>query len=166
MSISRVLMAAAAVAVFVSVAQAGVVPGKCDGDKCDAFEVVDRSQVKRDVVHAEELILARIKSWVQEGEKRTGEAEESGYVFCSKARPAMLVQDSGKTLVKFLAPASRNDVESNLNLYATYYEVCHSRGGEVAKRLDELSKELAYKVSRTASTELKEANKPESVFHA
>lgn len=161
---SRTLAAAAVVLLSVSFAQAGAVTGKCDGDKCDAFDVIERSQVRQDVVHGEELILARIKSWVQEGEKHVGETEESGYVFCSKARPAMLVQESGKTLVKFLAPASRSDVESNLNLYASYYEVCHSRGGEVAQALDELSRDLDYKVSRTASTELKEANKPESVF--
>lgn len=161
---SRALTAAAVLAVSVSTTQAGVITGKCDGSRCDAFEVVERSQVKTDAVHGEALNLARIKSWVQEGEKRTGETEEAGYVFCSKLRPAMLVQDNGKTLVKFLAPSARADVENNINLYASYYEVCHSKGAEVGKRLDELAKELDYKVSRAVSTELKEANKPESVF--
>jgi hypothetical protein len=161
---SRALTAAAVLAVSVSAAQAGVVKGKCDGDKCDAFEVVEQSPVKTDAVHGEGLILARIKSWVQDGEKRNGETEETGYVFCSKARPAMLIQDNGKTLVKFLAPAAKADVEKNINLYASYYEVCHSKGAEVAKGLDELAKQLDYKVSRTDSSELKQANKPESVF--
>lgn len=161
---SRAFTAASVFAVCVSAAQAGVVKGKCDGDKCDAFEVVEQSQVKTDAVHGEGLILARIKSWVQDGDKRNGETEETGYVFCSKTRPAMLVQDNGKTLVKFLAPAARTDVENNINLYASYYEVCHSKGAEVAKGLDELAKQLDYKVTRTASSELKQANKPESVF--
>jgi hypothetical protein len=161
---SRALTAAAVLAVSVSAAQAGVVKGKCDGDKCDAFEVVEQSAVKTDAVHGEGLILARIKSWVQDGEKRNGETEETGYVFCSKTRPAMLIQDNGKTLVKFLAPAAKADVEKNINLYASYYEVCHSKGAEVAQGLDELAKQLDYKVSRTDSSELKQANKPESVF--
>jgi len=161
---SRVLTAAAVLAMSFSAAESGVVTGKCDSDKCDAFEVLERSQVKRDAVHGEELILARIRSWVQDGEKRTGETEEIGHVFCSIRRPAMLVQDNGKTLVKFLAPLAKTDVENNVNLYASYYEVCHSKGGETAKRLDDLAKELNYTVTRAASTELKEANKPESVF--
>jgi hypothetical protein len=161
---SRALTTAAILAVSVSAAHAGVITGKCDGSKCDTFEVVEQSQVKADAIQGERLILARIKSWVQDGDKRTEETDETGYVFCSARRPAMLVQDNGQTLVKFLAPSARSDVENNINLYANYYEVCHSKGGDLKEHLDNLAKQLDYKVSRTTSTDLKEANKPESVF--
>jgi hypothetical protein len=159
-----VALAATLFALSVADAGADVSKGKCDGSKCDAFELAEKSIVKADDKTSESLTYARIKTWVQDGDKKTDEGDDWGYIFCSKARPALIVQNDKKYSVMFLAPQTAEEYDTRLNNYVIYFEACHSRGNEVALKKADLAKELGYEVTRTESSEMKPINKPESLF--
>jgi hypothetical protein len=159
-----VVFAATLFALSATGAGADVFKGKCDGSKCDAFELAEKSIVKADDKTSESLAFARINTWVQDGDKKTDEGEDWGYIFCSKARPALIVQNDRKYSVMFLAPQIAEEYNTRINNYVIYFEACHSRGNEVALKKADLAKELGYEVTRTESSEMKPINKPESLF--
>jgi len=65
---------------------------------------------------------------------REGEKEETGYVFCSTRRPALISTEKELTAAAMLAPLSDWEYDKALSKYLIYFDVCHSVGSFGAAR--------------------------------
>ena len=142
---------------------AGPVHGPCQGTQCEQFEVTDRKTIRAGSDGT--LIWICTLAWTSDGMQRLKQADETGHVFCSTTRPALIVTDKGQTSAVMLAPLSEWEYDQRPGLYARYFEACHNRGAEVTTRRQGLARELGYRVLRVNASRPLGLSKPESILY-
>jgi hypothetical protein len=96
---------------------------------------------------------------------RDGEREETGHVFCSTRRPAIISTEEDATAAVMLAPLSDWEYDRALNHYLIYFETCHNAGAQVAAERTALARRLGYAVLRLNSSRPLGLTRPESIFY-
>lgn len=144
-------------------ALAGPVRGPCQGTRCEEFELIDRRTIRAGSDGT--LIWIRTLARTTDGLQRLGQAEETGHVFCSISRPALILTENGATTAVMLAPLSDWEYDKMPGLYARYFEACHNAGTEVATGRQGLARKLGYRVLRVNASRPLGLSKPESIFY-
>jgi hypothetical protein len=139
------------------------VQGPCRGTQCEAFELLERRTVRAGSDGT--LIWVRTLAWTSEGPQRLRQADETGHVFCSTTRPALIITDRGATSAVMLAPLSEWEYDQRPGLYARYFEACHSAGAQVTIGRSVLARQLGYRVLRVNASRPLGLSKPESIFY-
>jgi hypothetical protein len=142
---------------------AGPVRGPCQGSQCQEFELLDRRTIRAGPNGT--LIWVRTLAWTSDGPHRRGQIDETGHVFCSTTRPALIVTERGLTSAVMLAPLSPWEYEQRPGLYARYFEACHNLGTEVATGRQALARDLGYRVLRVNVSRPLGLSKPEGIFY-
>ena len=95
----------------------------------------------------------RVKTFHASSTGRRDLSEENGYVYCSRTKPAIVAEKSGRTMAFYLAPFSTNEsretIRQNANFHALYFSICHGmEAGQAAVRnLPGVAQELGYRVA-------------------
>jgi len=144
-------------------ALAGPVRGPCQGTQCQEFELLDRRTIRAGSDGT--LIWIRTLAWTRDGSRRLGQADETGHVFCSTTRPALIITQKGATSAVMLAPLSAWEYDQRPGLYARYFEACHNAGTEIATGRQVLARQLGYRVLRVNASRYLGLSKPESIFY-
>jgi hypothetical protein len=136
----------------------------CESTQCQEFEVAEKRAVRTGADGT--LVWTRMRMWTGTGLFfRTGEREETGYVFCSPRRPAIISTEKEVTAAVMLAPLSDWEYDRALNNYLIYFEVCHNAGAQVASERTALARRLGYSVLRLNSSRPLGLTRPESIFY-
>jgi hypothetical protein len=159
----RLLLALVVLASAAGSVSATPVRGQCEGTRCEEFEIVERKVVREGGDGT--LVWTRLLGWTRDGFQRLGERQESGHVFCSTVRPAVITTENDVTSTVMLAPLSSWEYDKHSILYTKYFEACHDAGAEIAFRRDGLARELGYKAPRLNSSRPLGLTKPESIFY-
>jgi hypothetical protein len=122
------------------------VQGPCRGTECEAFELLERRTVRTGSDGT--LIWVRTLAWTSAGPERLHQADESGHVFCSTTRPALIITEKGSTSAVMLAPLSEWEYDQRPGVYARYFETCHSAGAEVARGRSALARHRVSGLTR------------------
>ena len=133
----------------------GLIRGLCQPHGCDEFSVISVDPVR--TTPEGSLKRTRLKTFHASYSGRAPRAEETGYVYCSQTKPAVIAEKQGRTVGILLAPFatedSRETVRRYTNFTATYFAICH--GAEAGKRavrdLPGLAQSLGYRVPATRS---------------
>jgi hypothetical protein len=134
---------------------ADLIRGLCQPDGCDEFSIVSVDPVR--TTPEGSLKRTRLKTFHASYSGRVPRAEESGYVYCSPTRPAVIAEKQGRTMGILLAPFatedSRETVRRYTNFTATYFAICHGpEAGKAAVRdLPGTARSLGYRVPATRS---------------
>jgi hypothetical protein len=144
-------------------ALASPVRGPCQGTHCEEFELLERTTLRSGSEGT--LIRIRTLAWTSDGFQRLGQADETGYVFCSTTRPALIMTEKGTTLAVMLAPLSDWEYDKTPGLYARYFEACHDAGTKVATDRQRLARQLGYRVLRVNASRPLGLSNPESIFY-
>ena len=139
------------------------VQGPCQGTQCEAFELLERRSVRAGSDGT--LIWVRTLAWTSEGPQRLRQADETGHVFCSTTRPALITTEKGVTSAVMLAPLSDWEYDKWPGLYARYFEACHSAGAQVTTGRSALARQLGYRVLRMNASRALGLSRPESIFY-
>jgi hypothetical protein len=146
---AALLLALSAPALAQSYSRPEVVRGLCQPEGCDEFAIVGADRI----ASTEEgtLMRTRLRTFSASRDGRKDLGEESGYVFCSPTKPAIMANQDGRTMAYFLAPfgsESREAVRRNANFHAVYFAVCHGlEAGQASVRdLPGLAQSLGYRV--------------------
>ncbi len=149
--------------------QAAIVRGQCQPSGCDEFALVGVETVRSTIEGS--LKQTRLRTYRSSWEGRQAQEVETGYVYCSPTRPAVIAEQDGAFVAFFLAPfavgESRETARKNTNFVATYFASCH--GPDVAREavrdLRRTASRLGYLVEATTS-EVKSMKRPEDVISA
>ena len=132
-----------------------LIRGLCQPNGCDEFSVVSVDPVRS--APEGSLKRTRLKTFHANYSGRVPRAEETGYVYCSRTKPAVIAEKQGRTVGILLAPFATEDSRETIRRYtnftATYFAICH--GAEAGKRavrdLRGLAQSLGYRVPATRS---------------
>src|SRR3954466_11788131 len=132
-----------------------LVPGVCQKDGCDEFTILppDRPTTTDEGT----LFKTRLKTFHASYSGRQDRAEETGFVFCSPTRPALMAEQNGQTMAFFLAPfatqESRESMRQNANFHALYFTICHGReaGKAAVHNLAGVAQSQGYRVALAQS---------------
>jgi hypothetical protein len=135
--------------------RADLIRGLCQPNGCDEFSVVSVDPIR--TTPEGSLKRTHLKTFHASYSGRAPRAEETGYVYCSQTKPAVIAEKQGRTVGILLAPFatedSRETVRRYTNFTATYFAICH--GPEAGKRavrdLRSLAQSLGYRVPATRS---------------
>jgi len=144
-------------------ALASPVRGPCQGTRCEEFELVEKRTIRMGLDGA--LIWIRTLAWTSNGPQRLGQADETGHVFCSTTRPALIATEKGMTSAVMLAPLSAWEYDQRPGLYAQYFEACHNAGTEIATGRQALARNLGYRVLRVNASRPLGLSQPESIVY-
>ena len=162
-AMSRLLLSLALLMVCSSVTAAPVRVA-CSEGHCEEFDIVEKKSIRTGADGT--LVWARMRAWKQRAFFfREGEKEETGYVFCSTRRPALISTENELTAAVMLAPLSDWEYDKALSKYLIYFEVCHSAGSAVAAERAGLARRLGYTVRRLNASGPLELTRPESIFY-
>jgi hypothetical protein len=104
-----------------------VVRGLCKKDGCDEFVIGDKSEVSKGSDGT--LYRTRVRTYHASNKGRIDGGEESGFVYCSLSRPAIISAEEGQPPVAiFLAPDDQSPAHvqrQSTNFYALYFAFCH-----------------------------------------
>jgi hypothetical protein len=113
--------------------RADLVRGLCRKDGCDEFSILGKQAVSQ--TDQGTLYRTRVKTYHASNRGRVEQAEEDGYVFCSRVRPAILSEDVGQSVAFLLAPEAPREPRETTNFYALYFGLCHGvEAGRMAAR--------------------------------
>ncbi|GJE44623.1 hypothetical protein [Methylobacterium soli] len=132
-----------------------LIRGLCQPDGCDEFSVISVDPVR--TTSEGSLKRTRLKTFRASYSGRIPRAEETGYVYCSQTKPAVIAEKQGRTVGILLAPFATEDPRETVRRYtnftATYFAICHgSEAGRRAVRdLRSLAQSLGYRVPATRS---------------
>jgi hypothetical protein len=123
--LAALLLALAGPAAAQDYNQPDIVRGLCQKDGCDEFRVLSAEPVTS--TDEGRLLRTRIQTFHASHAGRQERAQETGYVFCSPTRPAIMAEQNGQTMAFFLAPfatqESRESVRQNANFHALYFAI-------------------------------------------
>src|SRR4051794_33324842 len=86
----------------------------CERAQCEHFDIVEKRAVRTGPGGT--LVWTRMRIWTQRGLFfRDGEREETGHVFCSTRRPAIISTEENATAAVMLAPLSDWEYDKALN---------------------------------------------------
>jgi hypothetical protein len=161
---SQGLLGALALLVLSSQLSAAPLRIPCDRAQCQEFDIVDKRAVRTGPDGT--LVWTRMRIWTGTGLFfRAGEREETGYVFCSTRRPAIISTEKEATAAVMLAPLSDWEYDKALINYLIYFEVCHNAGAQVTSERTALARRLGYSVLRLNSSRPLGLTRPESIFY-
>ncbi|WP_132255700.1 hypothetical protein [Methylobacterium segetis] len=146
--------------------RADLVRGLCQPDGCDEFAILAVETVRTDPEGT--LKRTRFKTFHASPSGREPRTEETGYVYCSPTRPALVAEKQGRTVGILLAPFatqdSRETVRRYANVAATYFAVCHGleSGRAAARDLAGTAGALGYRVA-APQTETIDLRRPEDI---
>jgi len=132
-----------------------LVRGLCQKDGCDEFTILAADRLT--TTDEGTLFKTRLKTFHASYSGRQDRAEETGFVFCSPTRPAIMAEQNGQTMAFFLAPfatqESRESVRQNANFHALYFTICHGReaGNAAVHNLAGVAQSQGYRVSLAQS---------------
>src|SRR3954463_14408579 len=132
-----------------------LVRGLCQKDGCDEFTILAADRLT--TTDEGTLFKTRLKTFHASYSGRQDRAEETGFVFCSPTRPAIMAEQNGQTMAFFLAPfatqESRESVRQNTNFHALYFAICHGReaGKAAVHNLAGVAQSLGYRVALAQS---------------
>ena len=135
--------------------RADLIRGLCQPNGCDEFSVISVDPVR--TTPEGSLKRTRLKTFHASYSGRAPRAEETGYVYCSQTKPAVIAEKQGRTVGILLAPFatedSRETVRRYTNFIATYFAICHGpeAGKRAARDLRGLARSLGYRVPATRS---------------
>ena len=136
----------------------------CESAQCEEFHIVEKRAVRTGPDGT--LVWTRMRIWTRRGLFfRDGEREETGHVFCSTRRPAIISTEEEATAAVMLAPLSDWEYDRALNNYLIYFEVCHNAGAQVAGERTALARRLGYAVLRLNSSRPLGLTRPVSIFY-
>jgi hypothetical protein len=140
-----------------------MVRGVCRKDGCDDFTIEEVKPVSN---HGDgSLHSARIGVFHASFRGRVSRGTEEIYVFCSRARPALVQTSFGKYVAYFLAPHGRaREPRETINHYALYFALCHGveAGKLAAKDKPSIASQFGYRVPLEALRAVN-VNAPEEV---
>jgi hypothetical protein len=149
-SLAALALALSAPALAQGYNRTDIVRGLCQPEGCDEFSVLGADQIA--ATEEGTLLRTRLKTFHASRDGRKDLGEESGFVFCSTTRPAIMANQDGRTMAFFIAPfataESRETVRRNANYHAVYFAICHGpEAGQAAVRdLPGLARSLGYRV--------------------
>ena len=149
--------------------QGAIIRGLCQPDGCDEFAIVNVQTLQTNLEGS--LKRTRLKTYHSSSAGREERMEESGYVYCSPTKPAVIAERDGKAVAFFLAPYatedSRETVRKFTNFIATYFAICHGpEAGRAATRdLRGTAGRFGYQVAATSSL-VAQIKRPEDVISA
>lgn len=128
-----------------------IIRGLCQKDGCQEFAVLD----KRPVADGPDgrLYKTQVRTFHASYQGRTTESDESGFVYCSATRPAVISAPAGGPPVAFfLAPEDRSPAwaqRSSTNFYTLYFALCHGldAGRQAARDRRSVAQSLGYHVA-------------------
>src|SRR3954453_6203401 len=132
-----------------------LVRGLCQKDGCDEFAILAADRIK--TIEDGQLFKTRLQTFHASYSGRQDRGEETGYVFCSPTRPAIMAEQSGQTMAFFLAPfatqESRESVRKSANFHALYFAICHGReaGKAAVHNLAGVAQSYGYRVALAQS---------------
>ena len=153
--LAALLLALAGPAAAQDYNQPDIVRGLCQKDGCDEFRVLSAEPVTS--TDEGRLLRTRIQTFHASHAGRQERAQETGYVFCSPTRPAIMAEQNGQTMAFFLAPfatqESRESVRQNANFHALYFAICHGReaGKAAVHNLAGVAQSHGYRVALAQS---------------
>ncbi|ACL58585.1 hypothetical protein [Methylobacterium nodulans] len=148
--------------------RADLIRGLCQKDGCDEFSVARVETVTRTGEGV--LNRTRVKTFHASYQGRSEGPEESGYVFCSATRPAILSEQGGRTTALMIAPFasqdSRETIRKNANFVALYFSICHgAEAGKAAVRdLRGTAQSFGYHVA-AAQSQFVQLKRAEDILH-
>jgi hypothetical protein len=132
-------------------ARPDIIRGLCRPDGCDEFAIL---AVSPPIKGGEgTLMQTRVKTFHASSSGRRELSEESGYVYCSRTKPAIVAEKNGRTIAFYLAPfatqESRETIRQNANFHALYFSICHGMeaGRAAVRNLPGVAQELGYRVA-------------------
>src|SRR5215212_5068580 len=132
-----------------------LVRGLCQKDGCDEFTILAADRIK--MIEDGTLFKTRLQTFHASYGGRQERGQETGYVFCSPTRPAIMAEQSGQTMAFYLAPfatqESRESVRKNANFHALYFAICHGReaGKAAVHNLAGVAQSHGYRVALVQS---------------
>jgi hypothetical protein len=136
----------------------------CQSAQCEEFDIVEKRPVRTGPDGT--LVWTRMRIWTRRGLFfRDGEREETGHVFCSTRRPAIISTEEDATAAVMLAPLSDWEYDRALNNYLIYFETCHNAGAQVAGERAALARRLGYAVLRLNSSRPLGLTRPDSILY-
>jgi hypothetical protein len=132
-----------------------IIRGLCRPDGCDEFAILAASPLATG--DEGRLMQTRVKTFHASSAGRRELSEETGYVYCSRTRPAIIAEKAGRTMAFYLAPfatqESRETIRQNANFHALYFSICHGleAGRAAVQNLPGVAQELGYRVARPQS---------------
>jgi hypothetical protein len=114
-----------------------VIRGLCQKDGCDEFVLLDKQPVARGPDGS--LYRTRVRTYHASARGRADGGEESGFVYCSPVRPAIINAPAGQPPTAFLlAPDEQAPAyvqRKTTNFYTLYFALCHGpEAGRAAAR--------------------------------
>ena len=144
-----------------------LVRGLCQKDGCDEFTILAADRVR--TTDEGTLFKTRLQTFHASYSGRQERGQETGYVYCSPTRPAIMAEQNGQTMAFFLAPfatqESRESVRKNANFHALYFAICHGReaGKAAVHNLAGIAQSHGYRVA-LAQSKLVPLNRAEDVL--
>src|SRR5919205_1473099 len=132
-----------------------LVRGLCQKDGCDEFTILAADRIK--TIEDGTLFKTLLQTFHASYGGRRDQGQETGYVFCSPTRPAIMAEQSGQTMAFYLAPfatqESRESVRKNANFHALYFAICHGReaGKAAVHNLAGVAQSQGYRVALAQS---------------
>jgi hypothetical protein len=128
-----------------------IIRGLCRPDGCAEFAILAASPLTK--TGEGRLMQTRVKTFHASSSGRRQLSEENGYVYCSRTKPAIVAEKSGRTMAFYLAPfatqESRETIRQNANFHALYFSICHGMeaGRAAVQNLPGVARELGYRVA-------------------
>src|SRR5215218_10060791 len=128
-----------------------IIRGLCRSDGCAEFAIRAASPLIKGGEGT--LMQTRVKTFHASSSGRRERSEENGYVYCSRTKPAIVAEKSGRTMAFYLAPfatqESRETIRQNANFHALYFSICHDMeaGRAAVRNLPGVAQELGYRVA-------------------
>jgi hypothetical protein len=129
----------------------GIVRGLCQKDGCDEFVILDKQPVAQGPDG--NLYRTRVRTYHASSRGRADRGEETGFVYCSPARPAIINAPEGQPPTAYLlAPdeqAPAYALRNSTNFYTLYFAFCHGpeAGRAAARDREGTARSLDYRVA-------------------
>lgn len=128
-----------------------IIRGLCRPNGCDEFAILAAFPLIK--TGEGTLMQTRVQTLHASSAGRRELSEETGYVYCSRAKPAIVGEKGGRTMAFYLAPFStregRETIRQNANFHALYFSICHGMeaGRAAVRNLPGVAQELGYRVA-------------------
>ncbi|MCW6507109.1 hypothetical protein [Lichenifustis flavocetrariae] len=135
-----------------------IIRGLCQKDGCAEFAILEKTPVAPGPDG--QLFKTKVETFHASSQGRASQGEESGFVYCSATRPAVIsVQPDRPATAFMLAPDEQSPAwaqRSSVNFFAIYFAVCHGpeAGRAAAKGRAGVAHSFAYHVPLTASRQI------------
>src|SRR3954447_21998398 len=132
-----------------------LVRGLCQKDGCDEFTILAADRIK--TIEDGTLFKTRLQTFHASYGGRQERGQETGYVYCSRTRPAIMAEQSGQPMAFYLPPFAtqegRESVRKTANFHALYFAICHGReaGKAAVHNLAGVAQSQGYRVALAQS---------------